>query len=540
MLAPQPIAPKRKPGRPRKPPVVDPQREYGAVSFAGGANRFGRAGTMNDLVRLTSAVDDIDVTLGLDAKLGMARWPRPLACVQTLALGATARQAEIVPAPESAYRSEADKALAMELAEFHRRNLIYLRDDHRSLNQTAFLMLKCALIIGHQKAELVRSNPVTGPDAGKSVLSRIKLKSRQNSCFLVDPRGNIGQIAAYTGPLGSFSDPYRGGRMNAAGAVPYSDLGADWQALPRDKWLVVTNGGGEEESPLGESVFRAAYIWWRNARDILPLWMKALDYTAMPFMWAEMPPMEYCQPAYPLKADGTPDTAADKVDAQVHIYQAINLARQGGVAVLPHGTKVNAIHNSSSGDPFAAFLERCNDEITYAILLQLLATGTDRHMARAAGEVHQDILDLAIRNTRATVCNSITRDVLSPLTRDNFPEKYWHLSPSLSFGDVELNDFRAWSEAFATLSRDGLLFPSQIPHVHAILGLPQAAQQEMWDAVLADDNLMKQLTAPTKNPDGTTGPSQLETYTQQETGKRLTRAGSRKIVGRSGGTAPGR
>lgn len=530
---------KRKPGRPRKVTPPDATREYGLASFAGGANRYGSADTMNDLVRLTNAVDDIDVTMGLDTKLGMARWPRPLACVQTLALGATSRQAEIVPAPESSFRGDEDKKLSIELAEFHRRNLIYLRDSQRSINQTAFLMLKWALIIGNQRAEIVNRNETFGQDKGRSVTDRIKLKSRQNSCFLVDQRGNIGQIAAYTGPLGDYASPYRTGNMNSSGAVRWADLGQGWQALPRDKWVVVTNGGGEEDSPLGESVFRAAYIWWRNARDILPYWMKALDYTAMPFMWAEMPPMEYCLPAYPLKADGTPDTTAEKVEAQVHIYQAINMARQGGVAVLPHGSKVNAVHNSSSGDPFAAFMERCNDEITYAILLQLLATGTDRHMARAAGEVHQDILDLAIRNVRATICGALTRDVLTPLTRANFPEKYWHLSPSLSFGDVELNDFRAWAEAFATLSRDGLLYPSQIPHVHAVLGLPQAAQQEMWDAVLADEELMKQLTAPTVNPDGTTGPSQLETYTGQETGKRLTRAGSRRIVGRAGGTGVG-
>ena len=89
------------------------------------------------------------------------------------------------------------------------------------------------------------------------------------------------------------------------------------------------------------------------------------------------------------------------------------------------------------------------------------------------------------------------------------------------------------------MARDGLLYPSQIPHIHAVLGLPQAAQQEMWEAVLADEALMKQLTAPTVNPDGTPGPSQLETYTSQETGKRVTRSGSRRIVGRASGTAPG-
>lgn len=503
-------------------PVME--KEHGAVSFAGGQIRQ----TLNDLVRLATEIDDLDVQLGLDAKEGMARWPRPLACVETLALGATSRAAEIVPASKASYRGGQDAQRAAELAEFCRRNLVYLRESQRDVRSTGYLMLKWALVNGHQKAEVTRQTAQRGPDAGKSVLARIKLKSRLNTCFLVDERGNTERIGAYVGTAGAYSNPYAGGAMNAAGAAPFGSLGLNWRALPREKFWVLTHGGNTEDSPQGESVFRAAYVWWRTARDAMPLWLKALDNCAMPFTYATLPPPEYAQDAYPLKSDGTPDTDADMVRPQVHIYQAMSIARQGGVAVLPHGTDVKAIHNSSSGDPFAAFMERCNDEITYAILLQLLATGTDRHMARAAGEVHQDVLDMAIRNKRALVCASFNRDVLGPLIRDNFPEDHWHLTPSLSFGEVELGDFRAWAEAFATLNRDGLLHRGQLPHVHDVLGLPQPSQEDIAEAEALDETLREQLLTPEAKGDGTAGPSQLQKYAGQETGKRISRQQGRR------------
>lgn len=514
-------------GRPRS---VDTSREYtigGSNSFLSGVVGF------PDLQKLHGSVDDMDLRLGWEAKDQMDNDPVCSAALDTRALGATARPIEVVPAPKSLYQSDADEKRADEVAAFIRRNCVRVRTKQRDLNLTSFLLLRNALKIGHTKAEICDDLERGGVDDRKRMLTKIKSKNRFNSCFVVDRANNVLGIAGYTGDYGEkYVNPYN--QTNIAGFMSWGLLEqSGWKILDRDKWLVVTNRPPEDDSPLGQSLYRRVYTAFRNKRDMWAMYLKALDNTALPHTVATLPPMTEALDTYPL-VNGVPDTTAEKVPMATAIYQALEYGRQGGITVLPNGAAVEQLYTASSGDPFMSALGVWNSEITIGILHQTLATGEGKHMARAAGQVHQDILDLAMRHDRRLISECITRDVFEPLVRKNFPKEYWHLVPSASFGEVELNDFAAWAEAFAKLAQAGLLIPSQFTHIWAILGLPQGDLDELMQHLAQDDAVMDAIMAAQVDP--TTGkqkPSMYQEHTTQELSKRMTRNAGQRRAGRN-------
>lgn len=524
---PSPAA-KRKPGRPRKLiSAADPSREYtvgGTTSQVAGINNNA------DWMRLSGSVDDMDLRLGWHTKAEMDNDPFVSAALTTIALGATSRDAEVRPAPSNLFEAEGDDARAVQVAEFIRRYFGYLAQTHRNINLTAYQVLRNALKIGFSNSEIVTELRKGGVDDGKRVATRIKSKNRFNSAFVVDRQLNVLGIAGFTGDYSQYQNPYAA-MTGGSGIIPVTQLGAGWELLPREKWLSVTNAPPDDDSPTGSSVLRPAFTGWRAKRDNWPLYFKSLDSTALPFLWATLPEHGAGRKVKPL-VNGIPDENAAEVDLATVIYQALEQGRQGGIAVLPYGSQVHSISNPQGGDQFVGARGVFNGEITQCILLQSLATGTDRHMARAAGEVHENILGLAIRHHRRGICDNITRDVIGPAVRMNFTKEYWHLIPSLSFGEVELHDFAAWSEAMSKLNQSGLLHVSQYPFIHAILGLPQVDMEQFAHDHDHEQALIDVLGEPTVSATGQVQEAPLPKYIKQEVGKSITRPSSRKVAAR--------
>ena len=484
-----------------------------------------------ELQRLYGHVDDIDLTLGWDEKKQMMRDSHVSAAINTAVLGAVARAGEVKGASSNLFVDESNERMAEELAEFCRRNLVYVSQRQREIELTLFQLGTWALVIGNQKAEIVLQAETEGVDAGKLTLARIKSKPRETCAFVVDRQLNVQKIACFTGQFTELREFQERRVSTGATLFGMNSLGAGWEELEREKFLILTHKPPENDSPEGTSALRAAYAPYRMKRNNWGYYLRALDFTALPFLWVEMGPNTGATKMSPLQPNGAVDESAAKVAASTVIYQAVTIARQGGVAVVPNGTKVNAVHNAASGDPHASANSVFNAEITMAILLQLLATGESKHMARAAGQVHQDVLDLVMRYVRRMICGSVSRDVFGLLVRKNFPSRYWHLVPTFSLGEVELNDFAAWALAFAKLNEAGLIHWTQFSAVWEVLGLPQADMDKFLEEIEKHQQLTLEMGRPTLKADGTVEPSQLETYTKQETGKYLTRRASRQIAG---------
>lgn len=517
-------------GRPRNSTRVDSSREY----TLGGTNScFASINTPDDFQRLQGSVDDLDLELGWATKEQMDNDPQCAAALSTRALGATTRPLEITPAKKALYNSESDEKDADDIAESCRRMFNALGTTDRDIRLTAFQLLRESMKIGHSKAEIVFARQKNGPDAGKEYIERIASKTRHNSCFVANRQGKVAGIAGFTGDYTQYRDPFA--LASVRGYLNAYDLGIGWELLPRDKWMVVTYSPTADDSPLGRSLFRAVYTAYCSKKNAYPMYLKALDNTAMPYLYVTAPDREYAQDQYPLDDYGVPDTTQEKVSSSSVLFDAVQKGRQGGITVGPYGTKAEYLQAASSGDPFMSAMGWFNSEITQGILLQALATGTDKHMARAAGQVHQDILDLAIRFDRATICDAIDRDLIANYVRRNWDERLWHLMPTCSFGQVELNDFAAWAAAFKNLADGGLILPSQFPAIWDIMGLPQGDLDELYEAQEWAELVKEQLIAPEVKADGTTGPSQQARYTTQESGKTATRKVAKRFVNRNAG-----
>jgi phage gp29-like protein len=524
--------PKKKRGRPRNEERLDMAQEYTSGqsgSFYSGVSSFA------DLQRLHGSVDDIDITLGWEAKDRMDNDPNIAAALSTRALGATSRSIEVVPAPAALFRSDSDERKADEVAAFIRRCVVYLGQSHRDLNLTAYQLLRSALKVGHSKAEICTDLAHGGIDNLKRVPIKVKSKDRNNSCFVVDRQNNIVGIAGYTGTYGKdYGSPYALPSVKMHGTMPFGALSDGWKLIDRSKWLIVTNQAPDSDSPLGQSLLRAVYTAYRNKRDAWVMWLKSLDNTAQGMDVFELPEHSYNTDTYPL-VNGVPDTSGEKVPMATAVMDGLKYARQAGIFVHPHTGRHSRVHSSASGDPFLSMFNFCDSQIAIGILMQTLATGTDRHMARAAGQVHQDVLDLAHRHDRALIENSITRDLFAPLIKANFPKDYWHLTPSASFGKVELQDFAAWATALSKLAQSGLILPSQFAYIWSILGLPQGDLKELQEQVARDKAVIEEIMEP--EIDAMTGekkPSQAARYMPQEVGKRMTRNAGAQIASRAG------
>jgi hypothetical protein len=124
------------------------------------------------------------------------------------------------------------------------------------------------------------------------------------------------------------------------------------------------------------------------------------------------------------------------------------------------------------GKAFLDAIAECNLEITKAILTQQLATEEGEHQARAAAQVHQDVLDTLVRQGRRAVVRMLHRDVLRQWVRVNWGDAAVKLTPLPSLGVTEQRDLPAMMNAVANLQRAGYLHDSQYQGIDEDLNLP--------------------------------------------------------------------
>jgi hypothetical protein len=93
-------------------------------------------------------------------------------------------------------------------------------------------------------------------------------------------------------------------------------------------------------------------------------------------------------------------------------------------------------------------------------------------MARAAAQVHADVLDTLVRQGRRSVVRMLYRDVLRQWVRVNWGDAAVKLTPIPSLGVTEQRDLPAMMGAIAQLWNAGYLHPSQQAGIDDDLNLP--------------------------------------------------------------------
>jgi hypothetical protein len=256
-----------------------------------------------------------------------------------------------------------------------------------------------ALALGNRVAELVYA---VRRDGGSSrlMLAALKVKPRANLSFVVD---------AYTNVIGILAVEPGRPSLPASSTLPIDPANPPPNFHPRSKFAVLTYRP-KDGDPRGTSVLRPAYTAWNLKRQVYQEYLKYLVQFATPSVVGTTAPGAGYEPV--LNDAGQP--TGQTQTAQQALLTQLKLFRNATALAVPHGTNIELLLSNGDGAAFLGAFALLNSEITLAILSQTLATGEGQHNARAAAQVHQDILDSKIRQAKAAVVRMLRNDVLRP------------------------------------------------------------------------------------------------------------------------------
>jgi len=402
-------------------------------------------------------IDDLSRDFQIDIYEQMLRDPQVRSCLDVLKLSALASGVRLTAAVPEAGAS--DYQAGQEILAFCQRNLDGLETP---LVTVLFDMLDC-LAFGNRIAEEVYTIPSGGLDAGRLCLKSLKPKPRAAYAFVCDAWNNtlgiLGLVPGVATPV----------LVNAI----VSDPGKIRNLLPRSKFLVLSNRPVDGD-PRGTSILRPCYnAWWLKQQT----WGEYLKYIAQfagPSVWATTP--ENAQPIPELDADGNVvvDVNGDpvQIEPEAALLAALERFRSGSAGAFPFGTELQAINVGGEGAPFLQAIDLYDRQIAKAITGQTLSTEQGQYQARAAAQVHQDILSMATAFVKTLIEEALRRDILVPLVVMNFGEEARRLAPGVSLSETEQSDFAGDAAAIASLMTAGYLDPSQLAELDARLGLP--------------------------------------------------------------------
>lgn len=402
---------------------------------------------------LPQSIDDLTIELGADVYERMEKDPQVAADFGSLKTGILAHGYRIEPCelPEDA--SDADRTEAAELAALCKKQLDSLEGSESFL--VALDNLLNAMGYGNKVCELVWDTS----DPSEWRLVGVSPKHRSRLAFVVDGFGKVlGFLVLQPG-------------QPPPSTIDLNRLPANF--VPREKFIVFS-WSPRDGDPRGRSIYRAAYQPWWIKMQMIPEWLKYLSQFASPSVIGFTAPDATSRDEDDEDDQGTPEE-----------QMALTLEgwANGQAAAFPHGAQVEIVEvEGTGGDVFGGAFDRCDGQITLAILYQLLATGTAKFQTNASTKTHQDVFDDVIAYIKLTLEDVIQADILKKIVVYNRGEQAARFTPRCSLGKVEQQDFAALATAIANLQRSGYIHPSQRAEIDVKLGLPRRP-----DEALAED-----------------------------------------------------
>jgi hypothetical protein len=443
---------------------ADPKREYVA---AGGGAIWHRQGIRT----LSWDIDDLTHELGDDIYVPMMFDAQITACVNIIKTAILADGLQLVNALKNTEDDGYDQS--KEYIDFCGRVL----DDMEIPLDEVLWNLMDALCLGNKVAEQVYELDTTYTGRQQLVLRALKVKPRTSTAFVVDDKLNVLGLTA---------------RRSDQPAIVTLDADERREILPRQKFLIMTNRP-KDSDPRGTSILRAAYSPWWLKMQLWAEYLKYLTQFASPSIVGETAEnaMNVEDPTDPNK----------EISPEQAMLNHLLTFRNGTAIAIPYSAKVSLIFSQGDGQAFLSAFALFDQQIGKAIVHQSLATEEGEHQARAAAQVHQDVLGDIIRQMKVAKAWRFRRDVLAPLVRYNYGDKAVALTPKVNLGDVEKQDFSAAANAIAQLTTAGFLQPSQFPEIDRMLGMPERGAIEIQPAAQpAGSESGVQVAPPTGQP----------------------------------------
>lgn len=438
-----PVAPSIVPRAPTRDELL---REY----VAGG-----RSVWMGEMARaLPASIDDITADFGDDIYERMLFDPQVSSCITVFKASILETGPSITSVVTDKDDPEFDKA--KEITDQAER---MLSDLEQSFDDTLWDLLDSVALgnkVAEQNMQLGRS--MKG-DREIYLLESIKTKPRDATLFAVDAYINlIGLLARWNGagivtPGTLFELP---GIGRGSKPTPY-------RIIPPRKFAISTFRPRNSD-PRGTSILRSSYSpWWRK-QQIIPEYLKYLSQFAGPSLIGTTPEgaLSSIDPADPTVV----------INPQQVMLAALQELRNGAAGAFPFGSQVKEIAMQGEGAAFLKGMAQCDQQITKGVLTQELATEEGRHMARAAAQVHQDILDTLVRQGKIGAGMMIRNQIFRNWVRINWGEQYEHLSPRADFGAAEERDQPAMWQSVAALVASNFFSADQMQALDKKLGLP--------------------------------------------------------------------
>ena len=352
------------------------------------------------------------------------------------------------------YETDSEFDLAEEISAFVRRSMF---ESCKFFLRTFKELMRGAFYNGHKVGEIVLRLETGGMDTGKLVLDKIKVKPNRATAFIVDEFFNVLGLVAVHGGQSAIGT----GRLAAENIIPV------------EKFLICTFET-EDADPRGVAQVKAALepaCDNRENRLSFKLWRKKV---AVRSFVATTP--KDAKPVQERNPDGSPKLTSAGVPVTKSAIKATSetLAKMQSdtVAVFPDGTVVTPLDANGTGELFERGYKLNNQSIRKAILLQSGATGeSDKGgLGKAGKEVDERVLNRRI--------NSFRRDrelelygLAQLLVSLNYGADKAHLTPEISLGDAEKQDFAGLLDAYQKAGFK--VHPSQFEEIDRKLGLPK-------------------------------------------------------------------
>lgn len=405
---------------------------------------------------LPNAIDDVTADFGDDLYERMLFDPQ-ISAVSTI-WKASVLETGLHLTSAIRSRSDVDFELAAEIADEASH---MIREFDGTLDDVLWNMLDC-VSFGNKVAEQTYRIQGARKDGRKIlVLDKLKVRPRRATVFAVDIYLNLVGLLIRVPPNAS---PWSSTMMFGPDDEPFN-------LLAPHKFLLMNNKP-KDNDPRGTSILRAAYSpWWRK-QQIVPEYLRYLSQFAGPSLIGYVGP-----DATPIP---DPSNPGGVITAEQVMLTALQALRNGTAAAFPNGAKVDPLIMQGDGAAFLRAIDHCDQQITKAVLTQELATEEGKHMARAAAQVHQDVLDTLIHHAKLAYGTQIRNQLFKRWVAYNWGNNAVHLAPLISLGTAISRDQPALWGAAAQLMGQGYLAPSQMQGLDQQIGLPVRDDLELY------------------------------------------------------------
>jgi len=222
------------------------------------------------------------------------------------------------------------------------------------------------------------------------------LKSRKQERFGFRPDGTAVLIVDPVKPLRLLNDPYK---------------------------FIIHRHSPQAENPYGNSVLKQCYWPWMFKKAGFRFWMTAAEKFGVPTVLAIFE---------------TDDEDKARARAQMLTEALSNIQNDAAIA-LANIKDVDTLEVKGDLADFKVLIDCCNNEISYALTGQSLATAESKYGTKAQAEVHEKMLKKFAMGDAKELAWTLNRTLISWITELNFGKDA--PVPILEF---ELDEYASW------------------------------------------------------------------------------------------------